>query len=117
MMNQFASALSHASPSAAPSPAPMSAPDDLIKIFNTALVSTQSGSRRDFSGEIYELMESPAFRAVLSTVRQFARLQGLSERQAAEQIITTFRKMDQAWADYVFQQGLDRLKGAGGSVS
>jgi hypothetical protein len=87
--------------------------DDLVRIFNTALVSSHTEARRDFSGEIFELMESPAFRAILGTVRQYARLQGLSEKQAAEQIIMTFKKMDQAWSDYVFQQGVERLKSSG----
>lgn len=86
--------------------------DELIRIFNTALIATQAEPARDFTREIYEMMESPAFRAILSTVRQYARLQGVSERQAAEQLIETFRKMDSVWRDYVFQQGVDRLKNA-----
>lgn len=86
--------------------------DELVRIFNTALVATQAGAPRDFSNEIFELMENPAFRAILGAVRQFARLQGLSERQAAEQIITTFRKMDRVWSDYVFHEGVERLKGS-----
>jgi hypothetical protein len=86
--------------------------DELVRIFNTALVASHAGPTRDFSNEIYELMENPAFRAILGTVRQFARLQGLSERQAAEQIITTFRKMDRVWSDYVFHEGVERLKGS-----
>jgi hypothetical protein len=83
-----------------------------VRIFNTALIATQAEPGRDFTGEIYELMESPAFRAILGTVRQYSRLQGLSERQAAEQIISTFRKMDRVWRDYVFQEGVDRIKNA-----
>jgi hypothetical protein len=78
------------------------------------LVGTQAGQPRDFSNEIFELMENPAFRAILGAVRQHARLQGLSERQAAEQIITTFRKMDRVWSDYVFHEGVERLKGTSG---
>ena len=85
--------------------------DDLIRVFNTALVATQASQARDFSNEIFELMENPAFRAILGAVRQHARLQGLSERQAAEQIITTFRKMDRVWGEYVFSEGVERLKG------
>ena len=87
--------------------------DELIRVFNTAIVATQAGSQRDFSGEIFELIENPAFRAILGAVRQFSRMQGVNERQAAEQIITTFRKMDRVWTDYVFQEGVDRLKNSG----
>lgn len=99
----------------APQSAPTASPanqDELIRVFNTALVATQAGAPRDFSNEIFELMENPAFRAILGAVRQYARLQGLSERQAAEQIIATFRKMDRVWSDYVFHEGVERLKGS-----
>jgi hypothetical protein len=84
--------------------------DELVRVFNTALVASHASPARDFSNEIFELMENPAFRAILGAVRQFARLQGLSERQAAEQIIATFRKMDRVWSDYVFHEGVSRLK-------
>ncbi|MGK5082205.1 hypothetical protein WDW37_02785 [Bdellovibrionota bacterium FG-1] len=93
-------------------PAPASIPDELIRIFNTALIATQTETSRDFSSEIYELMETAAFRAMLGAVRQHSRLQGLSEKQAAEQIIMTFRKMDRVWRDYVFQEGVEKLKNA-----
>jgi hypothetical protein len=89
------------------------AQDELIRVFNTALLATQANSERDHSREIFELMETPAFRAILGSVRQFARLNGLTERQAAEQIIHTFRKVDQVWRDYVFHEGVERIKGGG----
>jgi hypothetical protein len=44
-------------------------------------------------------------------VRQLAVLEGISERQAAEQLAKTFRKMDNLWGDYVFAEGLDRVRG------
>jgi hypothetical protein len=90
---------------------PTQSQEDLIRVFNTVLLSTQSQPDRDYSREIFELMETPAFRAILSSVRQLARLNGMTERQAAEQIITTFRKVDQVWRDYVFHEGVERIKG------
>jgi hypothetical protein len=114
--SSHASHTSHASSAAQSSPLPghaaQSGHEELIRIFNTALIATQADAGRDFTKEIYDLMENPAFRAILSSVRQYARLQGLSERQAAEQIISTFRAMDNVWRDYVFQQGMDRIKNA-----
>lgn len=92
---------------------PSQGQDELIRIFNTALLATQVNADRDHSREIFDLMETPAFRAILGSVRQFARLNGLTERQAAEQIITTFRKVDQVWRDYVFREGVERIKGSG----
>ncbi len=84
--------------------------DELTRVFNTALVSTQAKQKRDFSTELYELTESASFKAILNAVRQLSRVQGISERQATEQVIQTFRKMDQIWEGYIFQEGLDRLR-------
>ena len=85
--------------------------DDLTRIFNTALVASKVESSRDYSGELFRLMETPAFRAILTGVRQLARSQGVSEKEAAEGIIQTFRKMDRIWGEYLTQEGVDRLKG------
>jgi len=84
--------------------------DDLARIFNTALVATRVSAPRDFSAELYALIESPAFRTILNAIRQLARLQGISDREAAESLIQTFRKVDRIWGDYIFQEGIDRLK-------
>ena len=84
--------------------------DELSRIFNTALVSTQAVSKKNLSAELYELTQGSAFKAILSGVRQLSRLQGISERQAAEQVIKTFRKMDTIWEEYISQEGLDQLK-------
>lgn len=84
--------------------------DEIARIFNTAVVATRVEASRDFSAELYTLIESPAFRAILSSIRQLARSQGVSEREAAEAMIQTFRKVDRVWSDYIFQEGIDRLK-------
>lgn len=85
--------------------------DDLARVFNTSLVSTRTPSNQDFSKELQELMESPSFRSILNAVRQHARLHGVSERAAAEEIIQTFRKVDLIWGDYVFKEGVERIRG------
>jgi hypothetical protein len=89
--------------------------EELTRVFNTALVSTRVESARDFSAELYALVESPACRAILSAVRQLARSNGISEREAAETIIQTFRKLDRIWGEYLIQEGADRLRHAPGS--
>ena len=85
--------------------------EDLSRIFNTALVGTQEKERRNFSSELREITDRAAFKAILSAVRQLAGVQGIDERQAAEQVIQTFRKVDAIWDDYIFQEGLDRIRG------
>jgi hypothetical protein len=84
--------------------------DELTRIFNTAVVSSQAKAKRDLSAELYEMTESPSFKAILNAVRQLAQVQGVNERQAAEQIIQTFRKVDEVWGEYVFREGLDRVR-------
>lgn len=85
--------------------------DELTRIFNSAIVSTRAETGRDFSAELYQLVQTPAFSAILSAIRLLSRSQGLSEAVAAEQVITTFRKLDSVWADYLFQEGVDRVRG------
>src|SRR3954468_13140024 len=88
----------------APTPASLSpsAPqiDDLARVFNSAIVSTRVETARDFTTELFSLVESPAYRAILGSVRQLARAENLSDREAAETLIQTFRKMDGLWENY-----------------
>lgn len=87
--------------------------DELARIFNTAMVATRAQENRDFSAELFLLMESPAFRAILNAVRQHARLHGISEKVAAEQVIKTFRKLDDLWSSYTFQEGVEKIGTSG----
>jgi hypothetical protein len=87
------------------------ATENLSRIFNTALVSTQAPEKKDFSKELKEVTQEASYKAILSSVKQLAALQGISEAQAAEEMIKTFRKIDSIWKDYVFQEGLDRIRG------
>lgn len=96
--------VSHGSRAAGPST------EELTRIFNSALVASRVADSRNPASELQELMESTAFSAIMNAVRQVAGAEGISEKQAAEQIICTFRKMDQIWAEYVFQEGVDRLR-------
>lgn len=85
--------------------------EELTRIFNSALVSSRAESLKDFSHELLGLVESPAYQAIINAVRQLARSQGIGERESAEILIQTFRKLDRLWSDYVFQEGVDRLRG------
>lgn len=82
---------------------------ELSRVFNTALVSTRTSSSMNLSDEVYQVMKSPAFGAILSAVRQLSQEQGLTEQRAAEEVIRTFRKIDTLWSDFVFQEGVSRL--------
>ena len=84
--------------------------DELTRIFNTAVIGTRVEATRDFSAELYSVIETPAFKTILNSIRQHARLNGSSDKSAAEEIIQTFRKIDQIWSEYLVREGLDRLK-------
>lgn len=83
---------------------------ELTRVFNGVLLSSRAKRKRDFSAELYALIESPAFRAILSSIRQLASVHHLTERQATEQVIQTFRKMDEIWDEYMFREGLDQYR-------
>ncbi len=91
-------------------------PDELTRIFNTALVASKIDSVRDYSAELTAVLDTPGFRAILSAIRTLSVTEGLSERKSAETLIQTFRRVDRIWGDYVLQEGIDRLKGAGTST-
>ncbi|MBC7693343.1 MAG: hypothetical protein H7222_16380 [Methylotenera sp.] len=65
---------------------------------------------KDFSAELYTLMQGRAFKAILSSIHQLSQEQGISEREAAESVIQAFRKVDRIWSEYIFHEGVDRLK-------
>ncbi len=85
--------------------------DELTRIFNTALVSTRAKNLRDSSAELYALLQAPAFRVILGSIRQLSAQQGISELEAAEKVIETFRRIDEIWSDCIFQEGVNQLKG------
>jgi hypothetical protein len=86
------------------------APGDLARIFNTALIATRVETQRDFATELFRLVETPAFSAILEAIRILAASQNLSEKAAAEAVIRAFREADRIWGDYLQQEGVDRLK-------
>jgi len=91
---------------------PASSLDDLARVFNTALISTRADSSTDVVKELYSTMATPAFQAILNSVRVHAKATGLSDREAADAIVQTFRKIDRLWSDYLTLEGADRLKNA-----
>ena len=84
--------------------------DDLTRVFNSVLVSSRIQAERDYSTELYDVVQSAPFRAILGGVKTLARNSGISERLAAEQLIATFRKIDQIWAGYITQEGVEKLQ-------
>lgn len=104
------------SPAAALAPsfltAPMASIEDLGRVFNTALLASEAPPERDWTGEIQRLMETQAFASLMGAVRHLARARGLSEAVAAEEMVATLRSLERLWREYVYQEGLERIRGA-----
>lgn len=82
----------------------------LTQIFNTALVSTRADENADATSELYRLMEQSAFTAILASIQSLATEKGISEVDAAREVIRTFRRIDKIWTEYLIQEGVERLK-------
>ncbi|MEW6058099.1 MAG: hypothetical protein AB1540_15950 [Bdellovibrionota bacterium] len=89
----------------------MSGIDQSTKLFNTAIIATKIPKLSNYSSKLNELVQGKAFQAILSAIRDYANATGVSEEQAAEEVVQTFREIDRIWDDYIFQEGLDKLKG------
>ena len=81
------------------------------QVFNTALITTRVESTRSSGSELYSLLQTPAFNAILSSIRELASAKGASELEAAKEIISLFRRLDEVWTDLLMQEGFERLKG------
>ena len=88
----------------------MSGVDQSTKLFNTAIIATKVPKLSNYSSQLSELVKSKAFQTILIAIRDYAQQTGMPEEQAAEEIVHTFRNIDRVWDDYIFQEGLDKLK-------
>lgn len=94
----------------------MSGIDQSTKLFNTAVIATRISRSKQVpeegtcSARLGALIKTPAFHAILKSIKEYAQEAGLSEASAAEEIIRTFRNIDEVWDEYIFQEGLGRLK-------
>ena len=57
------------------------------------------------------MVQSDAYQHILKAVRAYAKETGISEEAAAEEIILTFRELDEIFDKYIFQEGFEKLRG------
>lgn len=79
--------------------------NSMRQIFNTALVASRFNAAKDASTEILQLVNTPAFEAILSAVDALAKKEGITREIAAEKVILTFRNLDSAWIGYLMREG------------
>ncbi len=84
------------------------------RVFNSAILSTKASRIREGQAHstptLREVLASPGYQALLNAVRAHARAQGINEKDAAEDLIETFRSLDALWFESVFMEGLGKLK-------
>jgi len=85
--------------------------DQLARLFNTAMISTRAESKDNFSEELFKLVKTPAFKSILQSVAELAKSEGCDQKVAAEDIVRTFRELDQLWSQYVYQEGVQKIRG------
>lgn len=85
--------------------------DQSTKLFNTAVIATKIPKSEQGSARLNSVLGSGQFQAILKAVQIYSKENNVSEELACEEIIRTFRTIDEIWNDYIFQAGLSRLKG------
>jgi hypothetical protein len=84
--------------------------EEMSVTLNTAFVrSLLPPAERNLAAELDMISKTPAYKAITSATQQLAQSQNISELEAAEQLICTFRKMDELWQSYLLQEGMARV--------
>ena len=94
--------------------------DSSIRLFNTAVIATKiprnvpngtaPSNLGSCSSRLSALVNSPQFQVILRCIHEHAKVSGIPQDIAAEEIIQTFRDIDKVWDEYIFQEGLNKLK-------
>lgn len=88
----------------------MSNADHNTKLFNTAIIATKVPTKTNYSTRLNGLVKTRAFKAIIKSISEYAAESGIPEDQAAEELIQTFREIDSIWDEYIFHEGLEKLK-------
>jgi hypothetical protein len=86
------------------------ADEDLLRSFNTALVSSRLDVDRNYSERISEILASPEFQAVLNAVKALSASEGISPHEASSRIMKVVRSLDDAWGRYVYSEGVEKIR-------
>ncbi len=84
--------------------------DRFTRILNTAVIATKVPRSPNACNRLQDLMRKPGFQVILRAMRDYAQEYGVSEQAAAQAMIQAFRELDGIWDDFIFQEGLDKLK-------
>ena len=80
------------------------------KILNTTVIASKVSTASNVSERLQALMRTPAFQFFLQTIKSYSRQRGISEQDAASELFSTIKELDDIWDSYIYQEGLDKLK-------
>jgi hypothetical protein len=83
--------------------------------FASILVSTKINSEKNGSGDkdaharLLEVMHSAPVHAIMQASDLFAQKMGIPRQQALQQIVESFKELDNLWSQVLLKEGLARL--------
>jgi hypothetical protein len=91
--------------------------DNNIKAFNTAIISskiisnkTETQKNKSSTERLTSLIQTNAFHAIIKLIQTYAEENHKTIDEASIEIIQTFREIDEIWNEYIFNEGLNKLK-------
>lgn len=85
--------------------------EHLSRLLNTAIIATKIPKSGSNSEKFQKIMESEAFQVILRAIQNYAAEKDIPEEDAARAIVSVFRSLDEIWDNYIFQEGLEKLRG------
>lgn len=83
---------------------------EMIRSFNTAILTTRSEMYEDYTSKLENLLATPAFNSIMTAIHDLSVTQNISQDAAAQDVVKTFREIDNLWKSYLIQEGISKLK-------
>ena len=85
--------------------------NETIQLINTAILKSRDLKiDTDLQERMTKISESPVMTILDSAFDEYSKKQKTTKDQAAFQIISTIRELDDIWTQYLLLEGSDRLK-------
>lgn len=82
-----------------------------IQLLNTAILKTcQIKLETEIEEKLTKIADSPAVAALNMAITELSNKNKISKDQAAVEIVSTIKELDQLWTNYLLLEGSDRLK-------
>lgn len=86
-----------------------SSEEGLFRLLNTAVVRQLAPTADTITPDLKSIRNTAALQALLHAIRELARAESISEKDAAEQIVRCFRELDLVWEQAIFHSGVQQI--------